>query len=167
MLRVIDSLPRAALWPSYLRISQSGLTNLGRHQTSVSLKQLASALDNWTQPKAFLFGDPVCACQHSNKLKADQEAQVFWQVSAPIHFIQPRKVQRRERGYGQWWNAEKGSLVSLLASHPHRLHNPLSIYIAFLWAQARACSFDLAPTSKLIRLKCQFISLSPRRFACL
>ena len=43
----------------------------------VSLKQLASAC-HWTQPKAFLWGVPVCVCQHSNKLKADQGAQGIW-----------------------------------------------------------------------------------------
>lgn len=43
----------------------------------VSLKQLASAC-HWPQPKAFFWGVPVCACQHSNKLKADQGARGIW-----------------------------------------------------------------------------------------
>ena len=43
----------------------------------VSLEQLAGAC-HWPQPKAFLWGVPVCACQHSSKLKAAQGARGIW-----------------------------------------------------------------------------------------
>lgn len=121
---ILNSPPKATLWPSYLRSSEPGLTNLGHHQTPI--KQLASALDHCTQPKAFLFGEPVCACQHSNKLIAPRSPRYFDKSGAALLFLQPRKVQRQE---GIWpvMKCLKG-IIGFPSSQPsHRPHNPHSI----------------------------------------
>lgn len=132
----------------------------------LSLKQLASAVDHWTQPKTFFFGEPAHICQHSTKLKADQEPPSLL-TSLELLLLQPRQVQRQERKVWAMMKCLKG-IIGLPSSHLQGCRM-LSLHRDFsLGSRDRGSPFTqfLLPKLPFTGLKCQFICFPPERVAC-
>lgn len=99
----------------------------------MSLKQLVSALTCWTQPETFLFGKPICICQHSSELQADQEAPSIL-TSLELLFPFCKKCTEASKGgaNGQCEMSERAKWTESIDS------KVLPVCTAFLRARDRA-----------------------------
>lgn len=77
---ILNSPPKAALWPSYLSSSEPGLTNLGHHQTPSEHKATGQCPWPLDTAKGIPLGWASLRLPTFQQIKSTKKSKVFWQV---------------------------------------------------------------------------------------